>query len=70
VGLSRAAVVLALDALEDGDQDEAALVLLGAFEDDPGGLGPPPCPICGARAWPGDPSRHVFSKHHRQGRAA
>jgi hypothetical protein len=69
-GVPRQAVVRALDALGDGDQAEAALVLLDAFEDYRGGLGPPPCPVCGARAWPGDESRHVWSLHYSKRRAA
>lgn len=23
----------------------------------------PVCPVCGVRAWPGDESKHIFSRH-------
>jgi hypothetical protein len=64
----RAAVVRALECLEDGDQAGATLILLAALEDEPGG--PPVCAVCGVRAWPGDERAHVFSLHHELRRAA
>lgn len=52
----------ALDCLGVGNQDEAAEILQEALEG-PSAL-PPPCGICGARAWPGDTARHIYSKHN------
>lgn len=62
-------VVAALDALEDGNQAEATLILLDALEDDRHLQGdvdprPPVCALCGVRAWPGDFARHIYSAHH------
>jgi hypothetical protein len=55
-------VVAAFESLAVGDYDEAAAILINALEED--GPMPPPCTTCGARAWPGDDARHVWSAHN------
>jgi hypothetical protein len=57
----RSLVDAALDCLGVGDQDGAVGLLL-ELRDGPAVL-PPRCPVCGARAWPEDLARHVFSAH-------
>lgn len=66
-GVPRHLVVTALDALGDGDQALAVEVLVAALEEGESrpGLGPPTCPTCGAKAWPGQLERHVWSVHRR-----
>ena len=51
----------ALELLGDGELDGAVNVLF-ELRDGPEAL-PPPCAVCGARAWPGDLARHVYSAH-------
>ena len=60
-GVRRDLVVRALDYLEDGDQAEAVEILLVALEDGPDEA--PACAVCGARAWPGQDERHIYSAH-------
>lgn len=76
-GVPRHLVVVALEALEVGDQAHAVDVLLAALEDGPisrvarlENVGQhdvlPPCGVCGVRAWPGQSERHIYSKHHER----
>lgn len=59
----RAAIVAALDALEDGDADYAVALLLGALEDGPRPVGVA-CQECGARFdWPGLRDHHLRVAH-------
>jgi hypothetical protein len=63
-GWERSLVVAALDCLGVGNQAEATEILLEALE--PVRRLPPVCDVCGARAWPGDEWRHIWSRHHRR----
>jgi hypothetical protein len=62
VSVPRHLVEAAYGLLTVGAVDEAAAVLLEAL-DGPEVL-PPRCSTCGARAWPGEEWRHVYSAHH------
>ena len=66
--MNAAAIRAALEALEVGDQELAAAVLLDLLEE-PSGLGQPksqtPCsePGCGYRGWPGQVDAHMQRCH-------
>jgi hypothetical protein len=58
----RAAIVRALEVLEDGDLIEAELILVNALADPV--ERPARCPVCGLRfRWPGQVDHHVTFVH-------
>lgn len=60
-GAERSAITRALDALRDGNADEAAAFLESALHERTARCS---CPVCGLRfAWPGQVSDHVANVH-------
>jgi hypothetical protein len=63
-------VIAAYESIAAGDQHEALAILGNAIEDgdetSPRSevFGPPLCPVCGVRAWPGEDWRHIYSAHN------
>jgi hypothetical protein len=63
VNAAALAIVSALEALEAGDVDLCAAILLGALEDGPSERHVR-CPYCPSTfAWPGERDAHVFRTH-------
>jgi hypothetical protein len=64
-GVPRHLVEAAVGLLGVGAIAEAVGVLLDALEESSRSQRiPPPCPVCGVRAWPGEEWRHVCALHH------
>lgn len=63
----RVAIVTALEALGDGDQELAVAILLGALEHgpivDPKASTPCPRRGCSFRGWAGEAERHLIVSH-------